>query len=33
VTWSLLRMPALARLGLALAISALLWGAVLLAIR
>jgi hypothetical protein len=32
-TWSILRMPVMARLGLALAISAALWCAVLLAMR
>jgi hypothetical protein len=31
--WSIMRMPVLARLGAALAASAVLWGAVLLAMR
>jgi hypothetical protein len=32
-TWSILRMPVMMRLGAALAVSAVLWGAVLLAMR
>jgi len=32
-TWSILRMPVIARLGAALAVSAALWAAVLLAMR
>jgi hypothetical protein len=32
-TWSILRMPVMARLGAALVVSAVLWGAVLLAMR
>jgi hypothetical protein len=32
-TWSILRMPVLARLGAALVVSAALWAAVLLAMR
>jgi len=32
-TWSILRMPVIARLGAALAVSAVLWATVLLAMR